>query len=86
MVLEECAAVQWAHQACFVHVKANGPTLMPRQPHSVMCPQPGAVLVRRRLTTPGSHVGVQVGAVGARLLCRLRAYEQAASFQVGSGC
>lgn len=26
---------------------------------------------------------LQVGAMGARLLCRLRAYEQAASFQVG---
>lgn len=25
---------------------------------------------------------LQVGAVGARLLCRLRAYEQAATFQV----
>ena len=68
-------------------MNAKNPTLVPRQPQLILvvCPQPGAVVVRRRLTPTGPHAGVQVGAVGARLLCRLRAYEQAASFQVGSG-
>jgi hypothetical protein len=41
------------------------------------------VCILQPLTDIGSRPVVQVGAMGARLLCRLRAYEQAAGFQVG---
>lgn len=63
-------------------------TLVQCRPQSFVPLQPNAwlsLLERQRLRRAGSHLGVQVGAVGARLLCRLRAYEQAASFQVSCG-